>query len=78
MIPRQSTPSKPPGRFYDACRWLWLGVFGCTMRVRSSGFREVNATGGVLIAVSHVSHLDPIVVSALLGRRISWVSRVEF
>jgi 1-acyl-sn-glycerol-3-phosphate acyltransferase len=48
------------------------------MRVRSSGFREVNATGGVLIAVSHVSHLDPIVVSALLGRRISWVSRVEF
>ena len=70
--------SKPPGRFYDVCRWLWLGVFGCTMRVKSTGLKTVGAKGGMLIAVSHVSHLDPIVVSAVLRRRISWVSRIEF
>ena len=70
--------SKPPGHFYDVCRWLWLGIFGFTMRVRSSGLQTVAAHGGVLIAVSHVSHLDPIVVSAVLRRRISWVSRSEF
>ena len=76
--PRTYSRSKPPGRFYDVCRWLWLGIFGFTMRVRSRGLQTVAAHGGVLIAVSHVSHLDPIVVSALLRRRISWVSRIEF
>ena len=70
--------SKPPGQFYDVCRWLWLGVFGFTMRVRSTGLQTVGEQGGMLIAVSHVSHLDPIVVSAVLPRRISWVSRIEF
>jgi len=48
------------------------------MRVRSSGLEQVGDKGGVIIAVSHVSHLDPIVVSAVLKRRISWVSRAEF
>lgn len=71
--------SKPPGKFYDFCRALWVGVFKCTMRVEASGLELLKqADGGVLVAVSHVSHLDPIVVSALLRRRISWVSRVEF
>jgi 1-acyl-sn-glycerol-3-phosphate acyltransferase len=70
--------SKPPGRFYVVCRWVWLAVFGCTMRVRKSGFAPADADDGMLIAVSHLGHLDPIVISAVLRRRISWVSRVEF
>lgn len=48
------------------------------MRVRASGLDFLDSDGGILIAVSHVSHLDPIVVSALISRRISWVSRMEF
>ncbi len=48
------------------------------MRVRAFGLERVPASGGVLIAVSHVSHLDPVVISAVLRRRISWVSRIEF
>lgn len=71
--------SKPPGKFYDFCKVLWLGVFKFTMRIKFEGIDRVPAeNSGVLIAVSHVSHLDPIVVSALLSRRISWVSRIEF
>jgi 1-acyl-sn-glycerol-3-phosphate acyltransferase len=71
--------SKAPGWFYDLSRAVWQGVFKCTMRVETSGLELLkNSEGGVLIAVSHVSHLDPIVVSALLSRRISWISRVEF
>lgn len=71
--------SKAPGRFYDFCRALWLGVFKCTMRIQTAGLDKVaGLEDGMLIAVSHVSHLDPIVVSALLSRRISWVSRIEF
>lgn len=78
MIPSKSAPSKPPGRFYDLCRWVWVGVFGCTMRVFATGLQAAEGDGGMIIAVSHVSHLDPVVVSALVGRRISWVSRIEF
>lgn len=78
VFPKRVFRSKPPARFYDAGRWLWRAVFGCTMRVRSSGLDRVSEKGGVIIAVSHVSHLDPIVVSAVLSRRISWVSRAEF
>lgn len=70
--------SKAPGRFYDFSKIVWRGVFGLTMKVKSSGLDHPPDCGGLLVAVSHVSHLDPIVVSALIGRRISWMSRVEF
>ena len=70
--------SKAPGWFYDFCRWLWIGVFGFTMRVRCSGLGAITEEGGVILAVSHVSHLDPVVVSALVRRRVSWISRIEF
>lgn len=64
--------------FYDFCRCLWIGVFGFTMRVRCSGLGAITAEGGVILAVSHVSHLDPVVVSTLVRRRVSWISRIEF
>jgi 1-acyl-sn-glycerol-3-phosphate acyltransferase len=70
--------SKPPGRFYDFWKIIWRGVFAFTMRVKSTGVDSVRCHGGMLIAVSHVSHLDPIVISAVIKRRISWMSRVEF
>lgn len=71
--------SKAPGRFYDACRVFWLGIFKCTMRIHTCGLEKMaGLEDGVLLAVSHVSHLDPIVVSAMVARRISWVSRIEF
>src|SRR5688572_30105916 len=39
MRMRKEARSKPPGYFYDACRWLWLGIFGFTMRVFSDGLQ---------------------------------------
>jgi len=71
-------PSRAPGRFYDFWRVVWRGVFAFTMRVKSSGLGPSHDKGGLLIAVSHVRHLDPIVISAVIRRRISWMSRVEF
>lgn len=70
--------SKAPGCFYDFSKIIWRGVFGLTMKMKSSGLDHTPNLGGLLVAVSHVSHLDPIVTSALIGRRISWISRVEF
>lgn len=48
------------------------------MRMKCSGLDNVDNEGGMVVAVSHLGHMDPIVVSALLGRRVSWVSRIEF
>ena len=42
------------------------------------GLEHLPSEGGVILAVCHVSHLDPVVVSALLPRRIGWVARIEF
>lgn len=70
--------SKRPGWFYGFCRVIWRGVFSCTMRTKSSRLDLAETSGGILIAVSHVSHLDPIVISAVIRRKISWMSRVEF
>lgn len=70
--------SKQPASFYAFCRSLWRGIFTCTMRVECVGLETLNAKDGFVIAVSHVSHLDPVVMSVVTSRKISWVSRIEF
>ena len=34
--------------------------------------------GGALLAVTHVSHLEPVVVSTIVPRPVRWMARVEF
>jgi 1-acyl-sn-glycerol-3-phosphate acyltransferase len=70
--------TKRPGLFYDSIRVLVRGVFAMTMRSEVDGLHHLPQTGGCLIAVCHLNNLDPIVVSALVPRRIGWMSRVEF
>ena len=70
--------TKQPGLFYDVVRLLARGVFSMTMRWRLAGLGNLPETGGCILAVCHLSHLDPVVVSTLLPRRISWISRIEF
>jgi 1-acyl-sn-glycerol-3-phosphate acyltransferase len=35
-------------------------------------------SGGYLLSVAHVSHLDPVAVSLRWPRRVSWLARLEF
>jgi 1-acyl-sn-glycerol-3-phosphate acyltransferase len=74
------TPGAPrvPGRIYRWCRAFWRFAFFFTMRVKSRGSRCLPARGGVILAVTHRSHLDPVVVSTLLDREVGWMARVEF
>lgn len=37
-----------------------------------------NLSGGFLLACNHPSHLDPILVSLVVRRRIYWMARIEF
>lgn len=70
--------SQKPGWFHALAAIPWRFAFWFTMRIRTHGVEHSRVHGGALIAVSHLSHLDPIVVSAVVRRKISWVSRKEF
>ncbi len=39
---------------------------------------RADRTGGFVLACSHLSHLEPFVVAALIRRRIDWMARIEF
>src|SRR5215217_4237065 len=34
--------------------------------------------GGYILAVSHVSHIEPFIASCLLKRKVDWMARIEF
>ncbi len=55
------------------------GVFRATSRCRVMGGEHFPASGPpCLLAVAHVSHYDPVVVSAISRRVIAWWARSEF
>ncbi len=54
-------------------------MFRLTSRCRFWGREHFGVSGAsCLIAVAHVSHYDPVVVSTLSRRRIAWWARAEF
>jgi 1-acyl-sn-glycerol-3-phosphate acyltransferase len=53
-------------------------VFFMTMNVRSVRLESADRDGGYVLACSHLSHLDPICVGILAGRKVDWMSRIEF
>lgn len=77
-VPAPPGSTRPPGRFYDFLRLLSRSVFAMTMRWQISGLECVPDSGGFLLAVCHLHHLDPVVVSTVLPQRVGWVSRIEF
>ena len=67
--------SLPKRLWYDAlrfwCRIVAVGVF----RMRCYGREHVPATGSVIVLSNHQSHLDPLLVGAVLDRRVSALAR---
>ena len=53
-------------------------VFRCTLRMGIRGMAMSRRRGGYVLACSHVSHLDPFCLSALIPRKIGWMARIEF
>ncbi len=49
-----------------------------TMRWRTVGMENEPSEGGYLLAVCHLNHLDPVILSSAMKRRIGWISRIEF
>lgn len=69
---------REPGWLYVVAKGCWRVAFGCAMRVGARGLRHADREGGALLAVCHVSHLDPVFVSVMVRRRVSWMARAEF
>jgi 1-acyl-sn-glycerol-3-phosphate acyltransferase len=63
---------------YWLARTFIRAVFRCTIRLRTRGISAARRRGGYVLACSHVSHLDPFCLSAILPRKIGWMARIEF
>ena len=50
----------------------------CTMRISVIRPDAPRREGPFILACSHLSHLEPFLVSALMSRPVDWVTRVEF
>jgi 1-acyl-sn-glycerol-3-phosphate acyltransferase len=60
------------GRF--VARWIYaLSIKGEVVRLRLA-----ERQGGYVLAVTHLSHLEPGVLTAIVRRTIDWMARIEF
>ncbi len=66
----------PSPVFYSIGRVLIRAVLSMTIRIRTASRGAVE--GGCILACSHVSHLDPFCIGAILPERVAWMSRIEF
>ncbi|HEX8916651.1 MAG TPA: lysophospholipid acyltransferase family protein [Humisphaera sp.] len=64
--------------FYSATRALGRFAFFCTLNVRVLRRDVVRRDGAFVLAVSHLGHVEPLVLGALLDRPVDWVARAEF
>ena len=56
------------------CRFVGFCCIKLVVLHRERG----DATGGVIVACTHLSHVEPFVLTALLKRPIDWMARIEF
>jgi 1-acyl-sn-glycerol-3-phosphate acyltransferase len=70
--PRMGQVHYVVGKFF--ARWIYaLSIKGVIVRPELAE-RE----GGYVLACTHISHLEPFIVSTIVNRNIDWMARVEF
>ena len=65
-------------RFYTAFRLFGRFVTRQCLREFVLHRERSRRAGGYLLACTHVSHVEPMLISCLLDRHISWMARIEF
>ena len=53
-------------------------LFGYSSRVQVIGLENTKRDGGFLLASNHISHFDPLIISAIVRRKIDWMAMAEF
>lgn len=64
--------------FYDLCRLAGRFVKVQCIREVVLDAHRADRPGGLLVACTHIGHLEPFVVSSIVKRRVRWMSRMEF
>jgi 1-acyl-sn-glycerol-3-phosphate acyltransferase len=63
---------------YRFSRWFGKFTFFCTMNTHVLHAERAQRDGPFILALTHISHLEPICASVLLKRKIDWMTRKEF
>src|SRR5690349_18215391 len=66
------------GWAYRVCNAAGRFVCFCTLRKVVIRPEAAARPGPLVIACTHLSHLDPVLLSVIVGRPIDWVTRIEF
>jgi 1-acyl-sn-glycerol-3-phosphate acyltransferase len=53
-------------------------LFGSVAHIHVLRVENANVSGGVLLASNHISHFDPFILSAVIRRKIDWMTMAEF
>lgn len=64
--------------FYNLCRMGCRFVKVQCVREVALARERADRSGGFILACTHLSHLEPIVVSCAVRRHVRWMARVEF
>lgn len=83
---RRPRPSPPRRRLISAAiavnYWMltqWMRFVRVqTIRINTINLDAIHRKGGYLLACTHLSHLEPLVIGQMFRRKIDWVSRLEF
>jgi 1-acyl-sn-glycerol-3-phosphate acyltransferase len=53
-------------------------LFGSVAQIHVLRPENANRPGGLLLAANHISHFDPLIISAVVNRKIDWMAMAEF
>ncbi len=53
-------------------------LFGYAARIQVVGAANAARDGGFLLVANHISHFDPFIISAVIRRKIDWMTMAEF
>ena len=63
---------------YRIGQLIGRSIFSITMNVRTVRLELAARGGGYVLACSHLSHIEPVVVGVLIDHKIDFMSRIEF
>ena len=70
------------GRLVQLHYWTWVYLVRFvrlnTLRIHEINRESIDRAGPFVLACTHVSHLEPVLLGAVLRRKVDWMARLEF
>jgi 1-acyl-sn-glycerol-3-phosphate acyltransferase len=78
---RDDFPTIPPrmGKTnYSIARFLGRWLYALSIKGEIIRPAAAERAGGYVLACTHLSHLEPFIISSIVKRKIDWMARIEF